>query len=188
MKRLLFLSILGIAVSFIFAPTSFAESDLDSKAGTTFLEILPIDEPHPRIYEVNDLHFGTHDQQEANQQITAKEDLVIQLLDARTNESSWDLQLKVSAFTATKQVNLTQATLELGKGVLKAEDTSGIKESNYQMNSEGYQTILHSDSQHRRGRATYTIPKETIKLSFGENNAPGQYVAINYWRLVNATP
>lgn len=181
MKKILFLG-LSLIATLGFSQATFAME------GTTTVEILPSTDPLPLLYNVSDLHFGTHSQTADEQYFMAAEDLVIEVIDGREKTNGWDLQLKIGNFTNENKEVLHGTQVVMGRGEFQSVDKIGITTSEYQTEAgnSDFQTILHSDANHSRGKATYVIPQETIKLSYGSDNATGKYTAVNYWQLVDA--
>ena len=178
-KFLIAALILGVFL--VSSPISFAEE------GTTSLEILPLDEAHPRIYEVSDLNFGRHEVAESGTKISAQDDLVIKILDARKISQAWVLQVRLGKLQNEQKQTLNQVNLDVGKGRIQGDDIAGISAEAAHLTAEddSYQTVLKSDSS-VRGTYVYTIPKQAIQLTFGNDSSIGKYEGTNNWRIINA--
>lgn len=165
------------------------QSTVIAAEGNTSLEILPLNEKYPRIYEVNDLDFGTHDLKGDTKNIHPKDDLTIKILDSRVESAAWELQVALSTLTNEGPENsIPSATISLGKGkVVNEEGTQlmpyGIKQT---LSDSIYQTVLKSESDSPHGWISYTVSKEDIRLDFRQAKKAGTYQATNNWRFVNA--
>lgn len=186
---LLFL-LLGTAGAFLFAPEARAEISDSSGTGRSALTIVPLDEDVPRIYEINDLYFGTHQDTETNKKHQAENDLTIRILDARKNPTDWELQLQIESFKEDGS-KLKAATLNLGKGTFETvspDAAAGLAGQEYQTDFDTgeYKTVITSAGQKNRGWVVYHIPKENISLAYGKGNPVGNYQTTSHWRLINA--
>ncbi|EPH95612.1 hypothetical protein D920_02342 [Enterococcus faecalis 13-SD-W-01] len=186
---LLFLT-LGTAGTFLFAPEVKADI-ADSGTGRSALTIVPLDEDVPRIYEINDLYFGTHQDTETNRKHQAENDLTIRILDARKNPTDWELQLQIESFKEEDGEKLKEAVLNLGKGTFETASTdaaTGLTGKTYQedFDTGEYATVITSTGQKNRGWVVYHIPKEKISLAYGKGNPVGNYQTTSHWRLINA--
>ncbi|MHC5248218.1 WxL domain-containing protein [Enterococcus sp. LJL90] len=155
--------------------------------GKSSLTIIPLNEENPRIYEVNNLDFGSHQQTTTDVNFPAAEDLSIKIFDQRVISKSWSLQVKVGDFENQQIATLPKSNFTVGKGEPIGEDINGLTAGSYSSTiSDDYQTILSSVSNHNRGWLEYHIPKENITISFGEGATIGKYQATAYWRMINA--
>jgi hypothetical protein len=156
--------------------------------GGTSLEILPLDEKYPRIYEVNDLDFGKYNLHDNVENFHPKNDLTIKILDSRINSTSWELQVKLSNLVNLAHTSLPSASISIGEGNVKSEIGNQLVPYSVKQNLDEstYQTILKSTSDSSHGWISYRIKKEDIRLSFSKASEIGEYQTINNWRFINA--
>ncbi|MEO1769871.1 WxL domain-containing protein [Candidatus Enterococcus ferrettii] len=164
-----------------------AAAQIDEYGGQTSLVIVPLDEEAPRLYEVSDLQFGDQSVTDTKTEHHAVSDLSIKLLDSRQQPTSWRLQVKLDAFKNEAQQTLKAAKLAIGKGTFidSNVDNEVIGYPVSQLTT-AYQPIIQATGKKDYGWITYTIPKEQITLSYGNENQAGEYTATISWQVVNA--
>ncbi|MFY1067398.1 WxL domain-containing protein [Enterococcus sp. AD013-P3] len=177
-------------VALLLASCSFALFKHHSFAaeGSTSLEILPLKEEYPRVYEVSDLDFGDHFLKESGQQLHPKNDLTIKILDSRETSSSWELQVQLAPLKNETNEELAMTSISIGKGKVEMQEGFNIQgvAVNQILDEATFQTILRSESASSHGWVTYSVAKEDISISLGQINKSGSYQATNNWRFINA--
>lgn len=183
-KMVLLIAVVGWL---IFSQQSTLAVEADSQEGNTSLVIVPIDEKLPRLYETTDLKFGEKLVTDTKTKHPSTTDLSIQLLDSMRQPISWELQVKISTFTNETQQALKAAELAIGKGsFVNSKIDKQVVAYPVSRLTDTYQPIIQATGKKDYGWITYTIPKEQITLSYGNENLAGSYTAIISWQVVNA--
>lgn len=187
-NKMIFLGVITFMSSLF--PLSVNAEPVVVGEGQTPIQIEVIQSPI-RLVKVQAPTFGTYEMTNKSRSIQATGDLVINVEDTRTeNSSPWQVDYEISIFESTADKNKPSSTLKykIGTGTLTIDGQA--------IDKSVYQTQEIELGQEKRGTLTkvnlssannfeYRIPKEKISIFVPENSTVGEYKAIQTVHLIS---